>query len=307
MITHKQTNNFTTNIICTNCSTSGHASKQCPQPITSYGVILFRTTSPWNQTDTLLRSPAAVTGFEGLTTPIEFLLIQRRDTIGFIEIMRGKYKPTDYDYIVRQLSGMTGVEREKLRATPFDTLWEELWGPPQEGTHAYKHEKDQARVKLEALRAGTPTLEELIAKAGPAWATPEWGFPKGRRDLNENEYSCAMRELWEETNIQEKDIVPIRNMEPIVESFTGSNNVQYCHKYFIAYAPDGVGLESIDSASCTNEHIGREVSAIKWFSLEEAIQHIRPESSEKRDVLLRVSALLRMFCPLRLGSRTQKR
>jgi len=307
MITHKQTNNFTTNIICTNCSTSGHASKQCPQPITSYGVILFRTTSPWNQTDTLLRSPAAVTGFEGLTTPIEFLLIQRRDTIGFIEIMRGKYKPTDYDYIVRQLSGMTGVEREKLRATPFDTLWEQLWGPPQEGTHAYKHEKDQARVKLEALRAGTPTLEELIAKAGPAWATPEWGFPKGRRDLNENEYSCAMRELWEETNIQEKDIVPIRNMEPIVESFTGSNNVQYCHKYFIAYAPEGVGLESIDLASCTNEHIRREVSAIKWFSVEEAIQHIRPESSEKRDVLLRVSTLLRMFCPLRLGSRTQKR
>jgi 8-oxo-dGTP pyrophosphatase MutT (NUDIX family) len=309
MHTHKQytgggaaTNTFTTSIICTNCSTSGHASKQCPHPITSYGVILFRVAPGWNQAEVLLQHSGAATGYESMDTPIEFLLIQRRDTIGFIEIMRGKYKPMDYDYIIRQLAGMTGVEREKLRATPFDTLWEELWGPPQEGTHAYKHEKDQARVKLDALRAGTPTLDELIAQAGPAWDTPEWGFPKGRRDLNENEYACAMRELWEETNILEKDILPVRNMEPIVESFTGSNHVQYCHKYFIAYAPEGVGLESIDLAACTNEHIRREVSAIQWLSAEDAIQHIRPESVEKRDVLLRVSTILKMFCPLRLGA-----
>lgn len=102
MHTHKQhtaavAGGFTPSIICTNCSTSGHASKQCPHPITSYGVILFRVAPGWNQAEVLLQQSGAATGYETMATPIEFLLIQRRDTIGFIEIMRGKYKPMDYD------------------------------------------------------------------------------------------------------------------------------------------------------------------------------------------------------------------
>jgi len=233
---------------------------------------------------------------ESVRPQLEYLLIQRCDSIGFIEIMRGKYRLTDREYIKQHLAGMTGEEREKLLTNPFDELWEDLWGAPQEGSHAYRNEKEQAKHKLEALH---PSLAELIQESGPAWPTPEWGFPKGRRDMGESEYACAMRELWEETNIMEKDIVPIRNMEPIRELFVGTNSIQYCHKYYLAYAPAGVGEESLDVAAEHNEHIKREVGLVQWLSYDDAMTQIRPDNVEKRQVLLRVHKLLQTYCPLR--------
>ena len=291
-----------TTIICTNCSAHGHQSKQCPQPITSYGVIVFRVNTSWNQTEALLQG--ATTGLEAVKSNIEYLMIQRRDSIGFVEIMRGKYRILEKDYIKQHLAGMTGEEREKLLTKPFDELWEELWGPPKEGTHAYKNEKEQARQKLEALR---PSLADLIDESGSPWDTPEWGFPKGRRELGESEYACAMREMWEETNILERDIVPIRNMEPLTETFYGTNNVKYCHKYYMAYAPPGIGEEGLETAAIVNSFIKREVGRIQWLPYEKAVSIIRPANTEKREVLLRANKLLQTYCPLALFSSDAKK
>lgn len=299
---YKPTGNLFSSIICTNCSTSGHTSKHCSKPITSYGVILFRCKDSWNQAAILQSERTTLTGLEPVAGSIEYLLIQRKDSIGFIELIRGKYKVTDMEYIAKNIAGMTATEREKIRTQSFDDLWEGLWGPSKDGFHAYKHEKEQGRQKLDALRAGTPSLETLLNEAPPAFDTPEWGFPKGRKNLNESEYACAMRETWEETNILEKEIIPIRNLEPITETFVGSNGIAYCHKYFIGYALHGVGEEKISVASTTNEYIQSEVGDIRWCPIEEALKRIRPENPEKRDVLLRVDAILKQFCPLQLGS-----
>ena len=282
-----------TTMLCTNCSLTGHQSKQCPQPITSYGVIVFRIKGPWNQADELVSG--ALTGLENVLSNIEYLLIQRRDTIAFIELMRGKYRVIDKEYIQQLIGSMTKVEHTKLISQSFDHLWEGLWGPPIEGSHAYKNEKEQAKQKFESI---TEVLEECIKECQAPWTSTEWGFPKGRRDIGESEYACAMRELWEETNIYEKDIYPIRNMDPIREIFYGTNGVQYCHKYYIAYAPAGIGEETIENAALTNEHITREVGQVKWFSLNDAIQHIRPENTEKRQLLLRIHQILQKYCPL---------
>lgn len=254
----------------------------------------------WNQADALIHG--STNGIDIHTDKLEFLLIQRRDSIGFIEIMRGKYKPHDHDYILQQITGMTVEEREKLIHEPFQVLWENLWGAPIEGTHAYRHEKEQARQKLETLRSATPSLADLIARAGPAWETPEWGFPKGRRDMNESDFSCAMREMWEETNIGEKDVVVIRGLEPLEETYVGTNHVTYTHKYYVAYAPSGVGEASYAEVAAENEHIRREVGAMRWCTLEEGVKLIRAEHPEKRQVLARVHTLLRTYCPLVLGA-----
>lgn len=281
---------------CTNCGEGGHTNKQCLQPITSFGTILFRVRGGFQQAATLLQSDTALTGLEGATAArIEYLLIQRRDSLGYIDIMRGKYKPTDTDYITTQVRGMTATEQKRLATESFDTLWESLWGPPTEGSNSYKHEKEQSRAKLEALRAGSGcvSLAEILASVGGGWATPEWGFPKGRRDAHETEYMCALREMQEETSLTERDVIPIRNLEPIREVFFGSNHIQYCHKYFILYVPDSDTPIQMDPA---NEHMRREVGDIRWCSLEDALALIRPENVEKRGVLLRVSGLLRNYC-----------
>lgn len=286
-------NQIQTGGYCTNCGEGGHTSKQCQQPITSFGAIILRFRTKFRQAETLLTSETAVSG---LTTP-EFLLIQRRDSLGYIDIMRGKYKLTDTEYITLQVRGMTTAEQEKLLTEPFDSLWQNLWGPPTEGSNSYKHEKEQSRLKLDALRsgAGCTSLAEIIETIGKkGWDTPEWGFPKGRRDLHETEYGCAIRELWEETGVEEREIIPIRNLEPIREVFFGSNHIQYCHKYFLFYMPSGKNIQFDPS----NPHMQREIGDLRWCSAEEALTLIRPENVEKREVVLRVSRLLRNYCPL---------
>jgi len=294
--------NLFSSIICTNCSVQGHTSKHCLKPITSYGVILFRCKENWNQAASLSSDKTSLTGLESVQPSIEYLLIQRKDSIGFIELIRGKYKLNDYEYISKNIAGMTASEREKIRTMNFDELWESLWGPSKEGFHAYRHEKEQGRQKLEAIRTGTPSLDELLRDAPPPYPTPEWGFPKGRKNLNESEYACAMRETWEETNIVENDIISIRNLDPITENFTGSNGIPYCHKYFIGYTTHGIGEEPIIVAGNSNEYIQKEVGDIRWCSIQDALALIRPENPEKRDVLLRVNSLIKNYCPLQLGA-----
>jgi hypothetical protein len=60
---------------CNNCSTSGHTFNACKFPITSVGIIAFR----YNDKQVL-----------------EYLLIRRKDTIGYIEFIRGKYSINTY-------------------------------------------------------------------------------------------------------------------------------------------------------------------------------------------------------------------
>jgi 8-oxo-dGTP pyrophosphatase MutT (NUDIX family) len=190
---------------------------------------------------------------------------------------------------------MTKAEQEKIVSLPFDTLWEQLWGPPAEGSNPYRQEKEVSRQKLEELRA--TCLQALINECDHAWPTPEWGFPKGRRDIHESEYMCALRELREETGITEADIIPIKNLEPIQEVFFGSNRIQYCHKYFIFYAPKEKEVV-YDKA---NSHMCQEIGDLRWCSVDQGLQLIRPENIEKREVLLRVSGLLRRYCPFKYG------
>jgi 8-oxo-dGTP pyrophosphatase MutT (NUDIX family) len=291
------TGNLFSSIICTNCSTPGHTSKHCSKPIMSYGIILFRCKTNWHQA-ALLQKKYIVNALDVSGNTIEYLLIQRKDSIGFIELIRGKYRPTDYDYIRKNIAGMTQHERDKVISMDFDEMWESLWGPLKEGSVSYKQEKEQSRAKLEVLRSGTPSLEQIVKESPAPYDTPEWGFPKGRKNMNESDYACAIRETWEETNINESDITIVRNLEPITENFTGSNGVPYTHKYFIAYALHGVGEETVPVAGTNNEHIQREVGDIQWCNIHKALELIRPENPEKRDVLLRVHTILKHYCPI---------
>jgi 8-oxo-dGTP pyrophosphatase MutT (NUDIX family) len=196
---------------------------------------------------------------------------------------------------------MTADERERLLNVPFDTLWDSLWGISEEGGHAYRNEREQSKNKLTQLMNAIPSLKTLCDTIPVIYDTPEWGFPKGRRELHESEYMCAMREFYEETNISHDDIYTLRNVEPISENFTGTNSVRYCHKYIIAYVPQNVGENLSIVPKEVNPHMLQEVGDIRWCSLEEALSLIRASSVEKRAVLLRVDNILREFYPVRLG------
>jgi 8-oxo-dGTP pyrophosphatase MutT (NUDIX family) len=290
------------NKTCSNCGGYGHSFRQCIAPVTSHGAILFRVLGNWNPNKVLAENESSINGLEGVST-IQFLLIQRRDSLGFVELMRGKYNVTDYTYITTQMKGMTKKERERILTLPFPELWMNLWGVDHTNNQ-YKNEKENSRQKLEQLRTeglvdgqgNRHTLSEIFESLGPGWDTPEWGFPKGRRDPNESERECALREVWEETGIRKEDISVVENCEPVQETFFGSNHIHYCHKYLIACVDETVKVEF----DPTNEHMKREIGSIGWFTLEEALGKIRPENIEKKEILLLVRSLLKNFCALSL-------
>jgi len=269
---------------CTNCGGNGHVFRSCIAPVTSYGVIMVRSSKEFNLEKSLI-SNGNVTGLE--KENLDFLLIQRRDSLGFIELIRGRYKVSDVDYIRLHLGGITKDEQTRYRDGPFDVLWNSMWGLNH--SHLYKNEFETAMAKWQQIHDGVTdetgkfwSMDELLASAPPK-NSPEWGFPKGRRDAQESDYVCAMREMEEETGVHENEVICINNMEPLVESFFGSNHVHYCHKYFIVWVPPTREIKF----DATNDHMRREIGDIQWFSVDEALAHLRPENKKEGSAFTR--------------------
>jgi len=283
------------NSICSNCGITGHSYKSCLAPVSSYGLIAFRVIGE-TQANRLVREQKSLTGYEG--QKVQFLLIQRKDSIGYVEIIRGKYKLDDTVYIKAQITGMTEIERNRVINLPFETLWTDMWGSNTNGKQ-FTNEFDQSRRKFQQLKDGG-FLTQYVSEAAPPFATPEWGFPKGRRNPREDNLSCAMREFNEETGLRPHQYKIVENMEPIRETFFGNNHVHYTHVYYLAYCTPE--LEVVMKKN--DNHMVREVSDIRWASLEEALTLIRPENVEKRDILLRAATILRNYCALQMGTST---
>lgn len=284
---------------CSNCGHLGHHFRSCTAPIYSYGILAFRVpTIQWSSATILSRGKLP-------TFPIdssEVLMIQRRDSIGFIELLRAKYKVTDIPYICAQIEGTTQEERAMLKTKSFEDLWSGLWGTTTFESKQYRQEFEQAKVKFEMLREGvevdgkTITLAELLDATPLMWKTPEWGFPKGRRNTFETDLACAIREFEEETTLKPDQYTLLENLHPIEESFYGNNNIHYCHIYYIAIVPYDTELGS------PSEHpeLAREISKLAWIPYNQAIQQIRDTNPEKRDVLRRVKTILSQLTLLSL-------
>ena len=121
----------------------------------------------------------------------------------------------------------------------FEDIWYYLWGD-YKGLQ-YRAEDRFASEKFEQIKRGILnnkrenfSLKTLIENSKTNWKTPEWGFPKGRKNYKEMDIKCAFREFQEETGYNKEDLDVITNVVPIEEIFMGSNYKIYKHKYFIA-------------------------------------------------------------------------
>lgn len=103
---------------CNNCCKNGHSFYQCKNPITSYGVIAFRY-----HINASTKQPER-----------QYLMIRRRDTLSYLDFMRGKYSLFNRKYIKNLMTTMTEFEKKQISSQPFDVLWYELWkdNVPQE-------------------------------------------------------------------------------------------------------------------------------------------------------------------------------
>jgi 8-oxo-dGTP pyrophosphatase MutT (NUDIX family) len=213
-------------------------------------------------------------------------MIQRKDSLSFMEFIRGKYKPDQLTYISQLLGAMASSEREMLLMKPFEDLWNIIWFQPSIPKHTA--EFYEAKRKFDSLRDGVHiggklvTLKSLLESSPSPYVEPEWGFPKGRRRLREEDIDCAVREFCEETAFESKDIKIVQGLPPFEEIFFGTNNVLYRHVYYVARLQGPQDRNT--SVDPSNINQAREVRAIRWFSFEDTLEHIRSHNHERKEL-----------------------
>ena len=261
----------TNKYFCNNCNRTNHVYNNCRAPITSIGVIAFRC---------------------GETGP-EFLMIRRRDSFGFVDFIRGKYSLNDEAYIQRIIDEMTMTEKENLMRLTFEQLWRLLWGEYTRGSQ-YKNEEHISFEKYRQVLGGirtkdgrVKTLHQFIEESTTRWTETEWGFPKGRRNYNEKDLPCALRECLEETGYDITADNVIQNIAPFEEIFMGSDMKCYKQKYFLAM----VDLDKKPKKA----HDIMEVGLMKWMTFDECIQTIRPYNLEKIGIVRKINNILSRY------------
>src|SRR5205823_4115233 len=99
--------------------------------------------------------------FSKLHENINFLIIKRKHTLGYIEFIRGRYKPDNVDGIVFLFQQMTKEEINKIGTLSITELWNDFWSDPQKKI-LYEKEFQKTKQKFEKLKNagnGTSNIE----------------------------------------------------------------------------------------------------------------------------------------------------
>ena len=226
---------------CNNCGNYGHSYANCRHPILSYGIILYN----YNESGV----PYIV-------------LVERKDSLSYIEFLRGKYKSIyDTEYIELLFSRFSKEELEKIDKYDFDTLWNKLWIHTETINPRIKREYKKSKNDFYKLKQGykkgetTINIKYLINKVNTIYISNEWEIPKGRRN---------------------------KNIIPIVEEYIGINKVRYKHVYYIGIIDKKCEL-IIDKG---NKDQYTEIKDINWCSKEECLKNIREYDETKRTIII---------------------
>jgi len=255
---------------CNNCGKQGHLFHQCKLPITSYGIILFRNSEKGKQ----------------------YLMIRRKNSFGYIDFIRGKYIQTNIDHLQNIFNEMSIHEKNNINDSKFELLWKKMWGDTNISCQ-YKNEEISSQKKFEGLKNGIEinndiiNINKLIENSNTYWEETEWEFPKGRRNYQEKDLECALREFEEETGYSRENIKVIDNLIPFEEIFIGSNHKSYKHKYFLAYMNECIDI--------LNDYQKTEVSKLEWKTLEECLESIRPYNLEKKQLIININKILQEY------------
>lgn len=274
-------------IVCNKCNQVGHNHKFCNNPITSWGIILVRGIPKYSKIDVLnneaeIKSTKDYLALSECVNNIKFLIVRRKHSIGFAEFIRGKYIKDKCNGIVDLFKQMTPEEINKIKTMTFDELWNDFWYDDKKRSN--KKCYLDAKEKFEALKNKIDVelpLSFYVDNVKPCHTTPEWGFPKGRKNKGETDIECAIREFCEETGYSLNDIKLNLDFGPIVENVVGTNGVKYKYIYYLA--------EDIsDRVPNINEHNINEIGDIGFYTYEEVLNLFRDYHTEKREIVKKI-------------------
>jgi 8-oxo-dGTP pyrophosphatase MutT (NUDIX family) len=246
-------------LTCLNCDVQGHTFKNCVLPIRSYGIIAYKYEHG----------------------EIKYLLIQRKDTIGKTDFIRGKYKingKIDYNKLTCLVNEMTDIEKVEILSKEKSQIWSDLW--LDHNTGIYKNEKFKALKLFDEI----DYREILLSSIPSRYNTNEWSFPKGRKNLYESSLECARREFVEETGLNYYEFeMNINNS--YIEEFTASDNKKYMHIYYLAEIKQETEVNLLSKDLVFKQ----EVRDIGFFPFKTAYKLFRDYDTANKETLLSVS------------------
>lgn len=215
--------------VCNNCGIQGHLTKECEQPIQSYGLIILNSSLE------------------------KVLLIQRRDSFGYISLINNERLPTSA--INRAAKTMTQKEHQKIACFDFNSLWKDIITDPRLVRNNRVLQENEERFKSYQIRSIVNNIPVDSLKTDN-----EWGFPKGRIKKREKWIDCAKREASEETGISANDITIISDM-PFMENIKGFDGRMYINVYYVAQVPDRITEDSLNIQK-------QEIQNASWVEME---------------------------------------
>jgi ADP-ribose pyrophosphatase YjhB (NUDIX family) len=213
---------------------------------------------------------------------IKFLLIQRKDTMAYTDFMRGKFKFQDgsvnYDKLKILFEEMTHDEKSRLLHFSFDELWDGLWLEHSSGIYI----KERAYAYKSYLSID---FVPMVRDAMPSrYTSSEWGFPKGRKNINESGLACAIREFKEETGLYDSDFEIIPYFNPVAENFIASDGIKYSHVYYLAEIRSDLDLRY----RAKDKNLLQEVKNIGFFEYRRCYKMFRDYDVQKKITLTKV-------------------
>ena len=213
-------------------------------PITSYGIIAFTI----------------------INKEIKYILINKRNTVGFCDLVKGNYIKSNNDlYLNNIINILTYEEVNVLLNNDFETIWKYMWN------------RNVDNLSSKIYTTNKDKINKILNYKKKYYNETEWEFPKGRKNFQEKELDCAKREFKEETGINKHFIDICFNINPLEEMYIGTNFNYYKHKYYIGF----INSKYINLNTFQRE----EVNSIDLFSYKECNQKIRNYHKSKKECL----------------------
>lgn len=266
-------------LYCLNCGRKGHNNKACRYPTNSYGCIVFKKSND---------------------TKIRYLLVQKKYTPEYIELLRGRYyenNAINYQYLLLLIADLPIIERNYINQYDFKYLWENIWrwAGTEEQMQRIHTDYDECERRFNLLKNGHNfewygylSFQILFKNNPTSIIEPEWEFPKGKRREKEIDQQCAIRECCEETSLDQHDFIIFLHVKPFQEKFTGVNCVKYCNSYYLAQLTN---IEKPIYYDPTHLEQNKEIRKIGWFTENEIYQLINPRCIHRLNMIHDINIL----------------
>ncbi len=200
--------------------------------------------------------------FKIIDGQLRLLLVCKRYTYAFSTFVNGFYCSSDNNAIIRLLNKMTVDEKLDVLSLDFKRLWYRLYlvnGSTNKRYLTLKHKFETTFVIDSGSR-----VKRLVSAS--THVSDLWEIPKGKKLYKqEKDLLCAMREFYEETNIDKTRYTLLSGKcKSIVFE---DAHVRYVFRYYVALADK----DATPALNITEQSQIGEIREIRWMTLGEMV------------------------------------